>query len=206
LQILSECQRSKATGLRKVIVSQKITPCDIGQFRIFVATRFLPPPFTQPIDLVIMPEPLPINPYLSGNELFVAYTICLQHETGFEMQGRLLGYLLIHIPTTRGRIYVAREIIGCKSQSDLSALAQHYINHFIRPCGSLIAYQKEIDLDLIYLIVKQQKERTPIPSSHPSRQSFETTKVDIMKRLKETPRNHMEAKNWVSPSGSWIVL
>jgi hypothetical protein len=51
---------------------------------------------------------------------------------------------------------------------------------------------------LIYPIVKQQKERTPIPSSHPSRPSFDERKEELMYMLKETPKNYSHAKAGVS--------
>ncbi|KII85756.1 hypothetical protein PLICRDRAFT_178085 [Plicaturopsis crispa FD-325 SS-3] len=91
---------------------------------------------------------------------------------------RILGGLLIYAPTSKACECVAREILSAISiDTDrrdaldrLNRLGQLYFDHFIR-------------------VFKKYKSRTPIPSDHPSRPSYNEQRALI-----QTPQNHSSAK------------
>ena len=139
-------------------------------------------------------QPLPTN-FFNSQILFDAYQCCLCAEKTVPMHARVLGYMLIHIPADKGCCLLTIEINGCKCFDDFRALAELYIQHFICLCEPLTAI---IYLNLIHPVVKQQKDRTPIPSDHPSRPSFDTLRMDLMYLLTEPPRNYPDAKQGVS--------
>jgi hypothetical protein len=92
-----------------------------------------------------MPHPLPINPYVAGSEMYKAYRRCLEFE-GNDVQApwssgpsslvcaRLLGYMIIHLPTNNGRTNISNEINSCGGLDNLHELAKLYIDHFLRSC------------------------------------------------------------------------
>jgi hypothetical protein len=94
--------------------------------------------------LVIMAEPLPINPYHPDSDLYIAYNACQMHEhdKGVELHARVLGYMILHVPTPGGRMEMAKDIKNCRGKDAFQSLAQLNIDLFIRPCESLIAYRK----------------------------------------------------------------
>ncbi|TFK31757.1 hypothetical protein BDQ12DRAFT_707890 [Crucibulum laeve] len=79
---------------------------------------------------------------------------------------RILGYL-IH--------FVTQEIFSCKDNESFVALGQTYYNFYIKAFRS-------------------NKGRTPAPSSHPSRRSFDNLKDIIGGTLVEAPQSHVNAK------------
>jgi hypothetical protein len=82
---------------------------------------------------------------------------------------RLLGRLLLLVPSAHGRETLAKDIDNT-SHHALIELAQFYINIFIKTCKQVwFTVRKEF----ILLIVKRASGPTPAPSEHPSRPSFE---------------------------------
>jgi len=134
-----------------------------------------------------MPQPLPNNPFPAGTPAHQAYTTCQTMEAGFPLVNwsgpptsvcaRLLGYLTIHAPTVSGRTDVTNEINCCNNDEEkLHTLAQFYINHFLR-------------------VFRQNKGRTPVPSGHVSRPSFDDMQATLMYLLVEPPKNYTDSKN-----------
>ncbi|KAH0826493.1 hypothetical protein J3R83DRAFT_5497 [Lanmaoa asiatica] len=110
-----------------------------------------------------------------------AYNICLKYE--LELAGledkqrfvRILGFLLIHAPNRSVRAEVAKCIHSHKDSSDLTDIGAFFEHSVILP-------------------FKKYKGRTPKPSQHPSRPSFEVTKEEIKKNITQAPKNHQDAK------------
>jgi len=111
-----------------------------------------------------MPLPLPQNPYNFNTEpaFSDAFSQCIQMETDANVNGneqrlilaRCLGFLMQELPQEASEL-VANEIVACLANFDqMSDLALFYINHLIR-------------------LFRRNKGRTPAPSQHPSRPSFE---------------------------------
>jgi len=99
-----------------------------------------------------LPPHLPNNLQTRAN-IVLAYTICLNLEKGILEETksskmaerhserrllvlcRILGFLLLYIPTDVGRENVAHEIQICgKDRESLLQLGEMYLDHFIRPC------------------------------------------------------------------------
>ncbi|KAH7889119.1 hypothetical protein F5I97DRAFT_475539 [Phlebopus sp. FC_14] len=95
------------------------------------------------------------------------------------MYARVLGYMIIHAPSDKARATLCNEIFSCHRHDDwrdrLFRLGQLFVDYYIRA-------------------FKKFKGRTPVPSEHPSRPSFDYTKEKIMVEIKEAPKNHEEAK------------
>ncbi|KAF9220142.1 hypothetical protein BS17DRAFT_739680 [Gyrodon lividus] len=113
-----------------------------------------------------------------------AYPIILQFEKSAKhhkdhrrlIYARILGYLILEGPSDYARVAVAQEVISCEGDEEkLAACGKLYCDHYIR------AFRK-------------YKGRTPAPSSHPSRPSFDSRKALIMYMLKEAPQSHQNAK------------
>ncbi|KAK0435688.1 uncharacterized protein EV420DRAFT_1592662 [Desarmillaria tabescens] len=112
-----------------------------------------------------------------------AYNICLEFEKSAPagsvalMHARILGYLIIHSPSPSARHEVVKVIHSCaQDHAKLSQLGQTFLNYFIRP-------------------FKKFKGRTPAPSDHPSRPSFDVLKRDLRSKIREAPKSHTEAKD-----------
>ena len=58
---------------------------------------------------------------------------------------------------------------------------------------------------LTLYLVRKFKGRTPAPSDHPSRPQSDVIKAEINEKIKETPRDHSEAKAQVSGVGGVSV-
>ncbi|KAF9220130.1 hypothetical protein BS17DRAFT_787934, partial [Gyrodon lividus] len=113
-----------------------------------------------------------------------AYPIILQFEKSAKhhkdhrllIYARILGYLILEGPSDYARVAVAQEVISCEGDEEkLAACGKLYCDHYIR------AFRK-------------YKSRTPAPSSHPSRPSFDSRKALITYMLKEAPQSHQNAK------------
>ncbi|KAH9955466.1 hypothetical protein BC827DRAFT_1347593 [Russula dissimulans] len=110
-----------------------------------------------------------------------AYNVCLRCEEQFAANEnkiryiRILGYLLLHAPDRVVRSEVTRCIHSCQSDDDLATLGSFFELYFILP-------------------FRKFKSRTPGPSSHPSRPSFETVKDEMKVDIREAPKNHCDAK------------
>ncbi|KAF8349100.1 hypothetical protein F5887DRAFT_879149 [Amanita rubescens] len=110
-----------------------------------------------------------------------AYRICRTLESNATsdqdcIYARILGYLILHAPTPLALAEVIRVIHSCgQDENNLSNLGKCFFNWYIRP-------------------FRKFKGRTPVPSDHPSRPSFDKTKLDIKALIKEAPETHTEAK------------
>ncbi|KIK91133.1 hypothetical protein PAXRUDRAFT_798891, partial [Paxillus rubicundulus Ve08.2h10] len=82
---------------------------------------------------------------------------------------RILGYLILAGPTDLAGVVAAKEVVSCEGDEEkLAACGKLYFDHYIRA-------------------FKKYKGRTPVPSSHPSRPSFNS--------LKEAYQSHQGAKD-----------
>lgn len=93
---------------------------------------------------------LPANPYPNG--LWKnAYDKCLIYEAAVVNQlssdplspviyARLIGYLIIHAPTTGGRDIICSEVDGCHTTNALTDLAKQYMDFFIHWCENICCY------------------------------------------------------------------
>jgi hypothetical protein len=90
-----------------------------------------------------MPQPLPENPYDSNTDapLHDAYSQCVMMETVSDnnqesvMLARCLGYLMLELPGSEARGFVANEVVACEANFDkMATLSQLYIDHLIRLC------------------------------------------------------------------------
>ncbi|KAF9233591.1 hypothetical protein BU15DRAFT_90278 [Melanogaster broomeanus] len=107
-----------------------------------------------------------------------AYPMILQLEQSAKdnrelVHARTLGYLIIHGPSDEARKTVAREVNSCDGDEiRLGNLGRSYVEHYIRG-------------------FKRYNGRTPTPSSHSSRSSFDITKDAMSSRA---PTQHQAAK------------
>ncbi|KAF9483353.1 hypothetical protein BDN70DRAFT_315060 [Pholiota conissans] len=106
----------------------------------------------------LYPQSLPLNTY--EPPIYEAYEQCLMMEanagtdTDTLMLARCLGYLIRELPN-EARELLAQEIVECFANFDeMKSLSWLYVNHLIR-------------------LFRQSKCRTPAPSEHSSRLSFE---------------------------------
>ena len=76
--------------------------------------------------------------------------------------------------------------------SQLNELGKMYLSHLIRAC-TFPNLQFNI-LDLTCSTVRADKGRTPVPSNHTSRPSFDTIVDMIGDTLDDAPRSHAPAK------------
>jgi hypothetical protein len=141
----------------------------------------------------------------SGSRLILsAYPKVLQVERNerasikLRDHARILGYLILEGPSEIARENVAREVDSCCSDEILSNLGQFYFDHFIRACKLSFCLFKFFRILKISSKVKTNKGRTPTPSSHASRPSFDTLKEMIKAMVVEAPQNHQQAKKNVS--------
>ncbi len=104
-----------------------------------------------------MPVPLPLNPFRPPSDEYAAYTSCLNLEAigsswsmildekessrtaMFQFSpgvvARVLGYALIHSPSTEGKACLAEEISNCNGDNELLAgLSYLYIMAMMRIC------------------------------------------------------------------------
>ncbi|KAF8575890.1 hypothetical protein K439DRAFT_1368763 [Ramaria rubella] len=135
------------------------------------------------------PQPLPVNPYAAGSQTHKAYEKCLELEENAAntptpwksgpsslVCARLLGYMIIHSPTAEGHMNIAKEINSCsKGVAQLYQLAKFYIDRYLR-------------------VFRQNKGRTPVVASHPSRPSFDAIQDKLKLLLECPPKNHSDAK------------
>ncbi|KDQ54715.1 hypothetical protein JAAARDRAFT_402182 [Jaapia argillacea MUCL 33604] len=130
--------------------------------------------------------PLPRNTY--DNPLWRdAYDVCLRFEhscasstpvrsgTPGLVCARMLGYMILFAPVDSGRNYVSAEVNGCENEEALGRLADIYISFFAR-------------------CFKASKGRTPTPSTHPSRPSFDDIEETLKYLIEEAPQDHCTAK------------
>jgi hypothetical protein len=151
------------------------------------------------LPLVNSPEAARLGP----NELS-AYRVCLAFqeqatEKNLIIHARILGYLILHAPTANARHEIVKAIHSCNNDFKvLSKLGQSFIDYYIRPCK--FSFSIKEDLRNNSHSVKKFKGRTPAPSDHPSRPSFDKDKKDIQAMIREAPKSHVEAKEQVSSS------
>ncbi|KAF5348781.1 hypothetical protein D9756_009749 [Leucocoprinus leucothites] len=135
------------------------------------------------IPAVPQKQPLPLNPFDEQDQpdLHDAYDQCLasEREAGSEQElmcARCLGYFLIEAPVVHGQHTVAKDILLCNGDKRaMDHLAQLYINHII-------------------LLFRQNKGKTPAPSYHPSRPSFDDNSLFYSATIEPAPQDHRAAK------------
>ncbi|KAF8870728.1 hypothetical protein BD779DRAFT_1791831 [Infundibulicybe gibba] len=126
--------------------------------------------------------PLAINQILDGLQAndIDAYNICLAFEKSAPagsnalIHARVLGYLMIHSPSRAALVRLSRQYI--------------HAQEIIRSCPSSDRVSSTISSGLKF------KSRTPIPSDHSSRPSFDKFKY-VRPTVVEAPRTHKEAKD-----------
>ncbi|KAK0237202.1 hypothetical protein EDD85DRAFT_953213 [Armillaria nabsnona] len=146
-----------------------------------------------------MPVPLPLNPFRPSSDEYAAYTSCLNLETlgsswsmildekessraamfkfSPEVVARVLGYALIHSPSTKGKACLADEISSCDGDNELLAGSSYlYIMAMIRT-------------------FKNTKSAISTSTSvHSSPPSFQTTADDIAALLLQPTASSSNAK------------
>jgi len=92
------------------------------------------------------------------------------------INARILGYLMLEGPSDNACQGVALEVNSCGGDEEkMLAIGEMYFNFYIRS-------------------FKMYKGRTPAPSNHASRPSFDTRKAMIKGMLVQAPQNHQQAK------------
>ena len=111
---------------------------------------------------------------------------------------RVLGYLILEGPSDQARVAVALEVNACNGEEEkMLIIGRFYFDHYICAC-------KLQNVGLFFAILKSSstvrmdKGRTPMPSNHASRPSFDSIKAMMMAMVVEAPRNHQQAKANVS--------
>ena len=143
-----------------------------------------------------------------------AYNVCLEHESSTTNANqlryvRILGFLLLNAPSRGIRSEVAKCIHSYDNDPGLFDLGAFFERYFILPCGFSVCHSTLCPPVLFSVFsVKKDKGRTPKPSDHPSRPSFE---VGMNVDIKEAPKNHQDAKDRVSKclqrhSSSWFLI
>jgi len=129
-----------------------------------------------------MPQPLPMNTYIL-QPWQDAYAKCLHYEQVGNttsdatalVRARIVGYSMLETTSDAGRDFLAREINSCGNDDEFEHLAALYINHYIR-------------------CFRAAKGRTPTPSTHSSRPSFDDTQETIKYLLEEAPQTTVKQK------------
>jgi len=92
------------------------------------------------------------------------------------MYARILGYLMLQGPSDNACQTVAFEVNACGGDEEkMLTIGEMYLNYYIRA-------------------FRMHKGRTPAPSTHASRPSFETRKAMIKYMLQQAPQSHKQAK------------
>ncbi|KAI9060386.1 hypothetical protein FKP32DRAFT_1578008 [Trametes sanguinea] len=91
------------------------------------------------------------------------------------IHARVIGYLLLYPPSPQARTVLAREISSCSDWEAVYDLGAKYIRHFI-------------------ILFRKSRGKTPVPSSHPSRPSFDHDVRERLQDLQRAPRDHSSAK------------
>ena len=144
-----------------------------------------------------------------SSEHYDAYVRCYNFElitpidapAGYfseRVAARLLGYLLIHAPTSDGQDALAREITSCTDNVALFELAKLYMNDFIRCCELSFHPSTDFFFSHSSLVKRANLGATPNPSHHPSRPSFDNMQEMVGYLLEEAPKGHQTTKALVS--------
>ncbi|TBU21953.1 hypothetical protein BD311DRAFT_771234 [Dichomitus squalens] len=96
------------------------------------------------------------------------------------MYSRVVGYLLFYASNATALATLKDDIASCDTADQGPLQALYNLGEF---------YVKNL-----LLIFRKTRGRTPVPSDHPSRPSFEVAKSQVMEDLQSTPRNHSDAK------------
>jgi hypothetical protein len=131
-----------------------------------------------------LPSGLNTSPAIRG-----AYPIICRFEQSAQthanskrwMCTRILGYLILQGPSDEARVAVAREVFSCADEDALATNGKMYYDHYI--CAYKLLLFPVFFHSERHLTVKKTKGRTPTPSYHVSRPSFDTRKAMIMDML-----------------------
>lgn len=128
---------------------------------------------------------------------------------------RILGHLLAHGPSDASKTHIMQAILssGCQGGASnssgpsvevvtadvdkLVSLGEYYDKYFLSPCKFLATYVFATALNFRDELVSHIGYRTPQPSRHPSRPSFEVHMGSIKELLLKNPSNHRQAKELV---------
>ena len=178
---------------------------------------------TQPIAMPPLPQANDPRVQQLGNQHLSAYDVCLDYEQAFaaklnqQRNVRTLGYLLLLCPedvATGVRAEVSESIHSCKNKEDVAALGASFELYLIKPRELSVCHPRFLHptyLWNIYLVLKF-KGRTPPPSDHPSRSSFDIDKQRMIVDVTEAPKDHKAAKLQAShfrnfiPRPSFLLL
>ncbi|KAF9242093.1 hypothetical protein BU15DRAFT_44401 [Melanogaster broomeanus] len=119
-----------------------------------------------------------------------AYTMILHLEQSAQddkqklIHARTLGYLILEGPSDDRDWH--GEVVYCRGdETALAEVGELYVQHYIRSCRLMHCFFTT--------------GRTPLPSDHPSRRSFDTTRDVVSDRMTEAPSQHQIAKNKALP-------
>ncbi|KAI9436374.1 hypothetical protein F5148DRAFT_1380312 [Russula earlei] len=137
----------------------------------------------------------PLVKYIANEDpnYLSAYNVCLDHEeklAAYENKlryVRILGFLLLYAPNRAVRHEVVKCIHSRRNESDLTDVGQFFECYLIMP-------------------FKKYKGRTPKPSEHPSRPSFEGVKNQIKVDISVAPKNHHDAKRKALIRDNWRCI
>jgi hypothetical protein len=101
---------------------------------------------------------------------------------------RILGYLMLEGPSGETHVAIAREVLSCADKNVLATNGKMYYDHCIPAC-KLVLLPVFCHSER-HPTVKKTKGRTPTPSYHASRPSFDTRKAMIMDMLVEAPQTY----------------
>ena len=113
---------------------------------------------------------------------------------------RLLGFLILEAPTVNSRFHIAQEILQCNSDGEqMDLLAQFYMDHLLRLCEHLLCSPPSPWLTFLSLSphLLLVRSKTPAPSHHPSRPSFEEHSAFFATAIEPAPKDHRSAKRAV---------
>lgn len=121
----------------------------------------------------------------------------------------IIGYLILEGYSDAARVAVALEVLSCngeEKEEKFLNIGKLYFEHFIRACK----LQKKFFFFTAcvlnsFSLVRMHKGRTPLPSSHASRPSFDARKWNIMTTIIEAPQNHQHAKSNVRAT-DYVIL
>jgi hypothetical protein len=82
-----------------------------------------------------MEELAETNPYPNGSATDLAYLrsyeLSMASQDFSAMCGRILGFMLLEVPSDDGRLKLANEINSCTNEEKLIVLAKLLLTHFI---------------------------------------------------------------------------
>lgn len=124
------------------------------------------------------PTPLPPAPsdFDQATSLAYARLRMLSLQARKPTTIRMMGYMLIYAPSAQGRVDVAESTNRCATDEDVIKLGEDNLYYFVN-------YFKA-----------RATQPTPAPSSHPSRQSVDDLREEILNNQVQAPTDYSNAK------------